>query len=689
MQDYYSEEKEIGKVFDLKILTRLFQFMKPYIRYVLFAAIFLIVAAVVEILYPYITKIAIDDYIIKNGRKVIHIKPHADFIVLDDTTCFASQKTLEKVDARLHHQWKRDLLLSSERYYYISKDKIDDKALRIIESHPGLFEEYETLVIISYSDVKLLQPTEILTLRKNDFSSIIKIAILFLIIILIGAIANYAQIYLSQYAGQLFMHAIRHKVFTKLQQLHLAFFDRNPVGRLVTRATNDVEAINEAFTQVFARLSRDVLLLLGIIIIMLTINLRLALITFIVIPFLLIITFYFRIRARVIYREVRIKLARLNARLQENLSGIRVIKIFNRQKSNLDSFDGINEEYLKANLKEVLLMSFFRPFIEIISSVGIGLILYYGGGQVITGKVSLGVLVAFITYVEMFFRPIRELTESYTLLQSAMASSERIFLLLDEKIDIESKKRAIEMKDVKGEIEFRKVWFRYDKEWVLKDISFKVNLGDHIAIVGPTGSGKTSIISLISRLYEIQKGSILIDNIDIRDMSLPTLRSKIGVVPQDIFLFAGDIKSNIRLNLSLEDDKVRDIATYINADKFIDRFPNRYDQDVAERGVTFSTGERQLLSFARALAFNPKILVLDEATANIDAETEKLIQDGVKKLMLGRTAIIIAHRLSTIKDVDRIYVVQNGEIREVGTHDELIRKKGIYYNLYQLQTSKT
>jgi ATP-binding cassette subfamily B multidrug efflux pump len=689
MNDYYTEEMKIGKVLDLEIIGRLFKFMKPYVKYLIMASIFLIIAAGVEIIYPYVTKIAIDDYIIKNGKKITTAKEHKDFIRVDDTTYFATQKVLEKVDAALLRQWEYDNKVSKDRYYYFHVHDVPEKILNIVSLHPDLFEKYDDLITIKYSNLKMLKASEVAILRGRDISGIITIVIIFLGIMLAGAFANYAQIYLSQYAGQLFMHSIRSTVFRKLQRLHLAFFDRNPVGRLVTRATNDVEAINEAFTQVFARLLKDVLLLVGIVVIMISINFRLAFIAFIVIPALLSITFYFRIRARAIYRKVRTKLAKLNARLQENLSGIRVIRIFTKEKENLKSFDGVNKEYLKANIQQVLLMSFFRPFIEIISSLGIGLVLYYGGGQVITGKVSLGVLVAFITYVEMFFRPIRELTESYTLLQSAMASSERIFLLLDEKVSIVSKRKAIKLRELKGEIEFKDVWFKYDKDWVLKNISFRVTPGEHVAFVGPTGSGKTSIINLISRLYDIKKGCILIDGIDIRGISLPTLRTKIGVVPQDVFLFAGDIKSNIRLNLSLEDDKVKEIAAYINADKFIDRFPNKYDQNVAERGITFSTGERQLLSFARALAFDPKILVLDEATANIDAETEKLIQNGLNKLMVGRTAIIIAHRLSTIKEVDRIYVIHNGEIKEVGNHEMLIKRRGIYYNLYQLQSLQT
>jgi ATP-binding cassette subfamily B multidrug efflux pump len=686
MHFHHREEAEIGKVFDWRITKRLFGFIKPFLKYLIIASCFLVIAAGVEILYPYMIKVAIDDYIVKSGRKIYGIDEVEGFAKIDKDTYFATQKQLEKIDAALLRQWEKENKLSKERYYYLDTAKVDNRIKDLVSQQHDLFEKYDNLVLIDYANLKHLKTSDITMIRHDDINGVLKIVIIFICVILISAVANYVQIYLSQYAGQFFMHAIRSRVFAKLQSLHLAFFDRNPVGRLVTRATNDVEAINEAFTQIFARLTKDVLLLLGIIVVMMMINLRLALICFIVIPILVVVTFYFRIRARNIYRSVRTKLAKLNARLQENLSGIRVIKIFTKEKENLKIFDGVNKEYLTANLKEVMLMSFFRPLIEIISSLGIGLVLYYGGGNVITGKVSLGVLVAFISYVEMFFRPIREVTESYTLLQSAMASSERIFLLLDEEIAVIERKKARKIDNIKGAIEFKNVWFKYDKDWVLKDISFKVTPGEHVAFVGPTGSGKTSIISLISRLYDIQKGTILIDGVDVKDIMLPALRSQIGVVPQDIFLFAGDIKSNIRLNLALSDDRVREIATYINADKFIKRFPNEYDEDVAERGVTFSTGERQLLSFARALAFEPRILVLDEATANIDAETEMLIQDGLNKLLKGRTAILIAHRLSTIKDVDRIYVVQNGEIVEVGTHNELIGLQSIYYNLYQLQS---
>jgi ATP-binding cassette subfamily B protein/subfamily B ATP-binding cassette protein MsbA len=442
MYSDHQEEQDIGKVFDLNIIKRLFGIIKPYLKYLIIASGFLVIAAGVEVLYPYIVKIAIDDYIIKNGRKVYATGTQEDIVEISENTFFLTQTQLEEMDITLLRNWEKESRLSSERYYYFDKDQVDDRILSMVVERSELFEEYDNLVLIEYSNLKLLKTSDAILLRSKDISGILRIVLIFLGIIFFGAIANYIQIYLSQYAGQLFMHAIRSKVFAKLQSLHLAFFDRNPVGRLVTRATNDVEAINEAFTQVFARLTKDVLFLVGIIVMMMMINMRLALVSFIVIPVLLVATFYFRVRARAIYRQVRAKLAKLNARFQENLSGIRVIRIFTKERDNLTSFDGVNKEYLTANLKHVMLMSFFRPLIEIISSIGIGLVLYYGGGQVITGKVSLGVLVAFITYVEMFFRPIRELTESYTLLQSAMASSERIFLLLDENPGVVASQKA-------------------------------------------------------------------------------------------------------------------------------------------------------------------------------------------------------------------------------------------------------
>ena len=686
MNGYPTEEKDIGKVFDRRIAARLLRYMRPFIKYLAGSALFLVIAASVELSYPFLIKTSIDNYIVKGG-KIVQDSLGPGYLPLGNNRYFATQTMLSRTDPSRLRRAERDGRISRERYYYIFKTEVDARIRAVIDRNRESFSEYAGFYLINYDRIHALPGPEIAGLRHRDFTGLFRIVLVFVAIIAAGAVANFVQIYLTQYAGQRFMHEMRVRVFKKLQYSDLSFFDRNPVGRLVTRATNDVEAINEAFSQVFTTLFRDILMLVGIIVIMLTINVKLALISFIVIPLVLILTSYFRFRARDIYRLVRTRLARMNATLQENYSGIRVIKIFNQEADNQARFDRINEDYLKVNLKEVWLMSFFRPIIEIISSLGIGLVIYYGGGQVIQGNVSLGIIVAFVSYVEMFFRPIRELTESYTLLQSAMASSERIVLLLDEEIKIRSILKPKSLGKVRGEIEFQNVWFSYQEpEWVLRDVSFRVRPGEHVAIVGATGAGKTSIISLISRLYEIQRGRILVDGIDIRELDPAALRAKIGVVMQDVFLFAGDIKSNIRLNQPLSDEAVRRISADIDADRFIDRFPKKFDEDVMERGVTLSTGERQLLSFARVLAFDPRILVLDEATANIDTETERLIQEGIRKLMANRTSIVIAHRLSTIKEVDRIYVIHKGEIKETGTHSELLAKNGIYNNLYKLQS---
>jgi ATP-binding cassette subfamily B protein/subfamily B ATP-binding cassette protein MsbA len=534
--------------------------------------------------------------------------------------------------------------------------------------------------------LKTLSPAKIAVLRQRDIKGVLDFGMLFLVLLVISFGLNFVQIILVQLVGQRFMHSLRERIFAKLQSIDMSFFDRNPVGRLVTRATNDVDAINEAFVSVFAQLFRDVLLVLALMAMMLLLDVKLSLVAYLTIPLIAVWTIFFRIKARDIYRNIRVRLARLNATLQENLSGIRVIQIFQREKENIRRFGNINDDYLKSSLQEVLVMSFFRPMVEIISAVGLALIIYYGGGKVMASNLSLGTLVAFTTYLRMFFRPIQELTESYTVLQSAMASSERVFQLLDEPSGISLAEKPVDIGRPKGEIEFKDVIFEYvPGEPVLKNVTFKVSPGERIAFVGATGSGKTTIINLIARLYDIKSGQILLDGVDIRKMDIQKLRSSLGVVMQDVFLFSGDIKGNIRLNKPLSDQEVVDISRQVHADTFIERFPGQYGEEVKERGVTLSVGERQLLSFARALAFDPPVLVLDEATANIDTPTEKLIQDALAKLMQGRTSIVIAHRLSTIKHVDRIYVIHKGEIRESGSHQELLKKRGLYHSLYQLQ----
>lgn len=467
----------------------------------------------------------------------------------------------------------------------------------------------------------------------------------------------------------------------------MGFFDKTPVGRLVTRVTNDTETLNEMYTSVLVNLFKDVFMLAGIIIVMFKMNWRLALVTFTVIPLIVAATVVFRIKARDAYREVRTRLARINATLSENISGMKVIQIFNREAKQYEEFDEINRAYYNASMRELKVYAVFRPVMDFLASFALSVLIWYGGGSVLRGNLEFGVLFAFVNYINTFFQPISDLTEKYNILQSAMASSERIFQLLDTKPAIVNAENPVRVKKLRGEIEFKNVWFAYNEgEWVLKDVSFKIEPGETVAFVGATGAGKTSIMSLINRFYDIQKGEILIDGINIKDIALEDLRSNIGMVLQDVFLFTGDVASNIRLNNEgITDDRIREIAEYVNAAKFIESLDGGYYAEVKERGATLSTGQRQLLAFARALAFDPSILVLDEATSNIDTETEQLIQDALLKLIKGRTTIVVAHRLSTIQHADKIIVLHKGRVREIGNHQELLAKRGIYYDLYRLQ----
>jgi ABC-type multidrug transport system fused ATPase/permease subunit len=441
------------------------------------------------------------------------------------------------------------------------------------------------------------------------------------------------------------------------------------------------------FTSIVITLLRDVFTLIGVVILLLNLNWRLALVSFAVLPAMVWATAVFSVRIRDAFREVRVRVARINATLQESISGIRVTQIFRRELESFARFARINHDLYRANMRQLKVFALFMPLMELASSIAIALVIWYGGGRVLQSTLSLGTLVAFLAYVQMFFRPIRNLAEQYSTMQATMASSERIFLLLDNGEMIPDPAVPARPPTVSGRIVFENVWFSYDGvEDVLRDVSFTVEPGETVAIVGATGAGKTSIISLLERFYDVQKGRITLDGVDIRDMEKAFLRSNLGLVMQDVFIFAGNIEGNIRLgNTSVTGEKVREVARYVNAAHFIEKLPGGYEETVHERGSTLSTGQRQLLAFARALAFDPRILILDEATSNIDTETEALIQDALEKLMTGRTSIVIAHRLSTIQHADKILVMHKGKVREVGTHQELLASRGYYYRLYQLQ----
>jgi ATP-binding cassette subfamily B multidrug efflux pump len=498
---------------------------------------------------------------------------------------------------------------------------------------------------------------------------------------------EYARIYIISFVGQKAMYDIRMQIFQHLQRLSLSFFDRNPVGRLLTRMTSDVQVLNELFASGVVPIVGDVFLLAGIIILMLSENVILALLVVATTPLLWVATFVFRKHVRESYRLVRTRLARLNAYLNENLSGMKTVQAYNRQEKNFEDFSDINDSYRHANLKSVFYFALFFPTVELISTLAVALIIWYGGGAVIRNALTIGTLYLFLQYVERFFAPIRDLSDKYNIMQAAMASSERIFKLVDAPEDVKDPAIAKPLKPFHDAIVFDHVWFAYaGDDYVLRDVSFEVRKGEKIAIVGATGAGKTSIINLLCRFYDCQRGRILLDGINVKDLLQQDLRRLFGLVLQDVFLFFGDIASNIRLgNDAISMSEIEKIARYVNAHTFIERFPERYAQPVRERGATLSAGQKQLLAFARALAFNPQILILDEATANIDTETELLIQDAIARLLQTRTSIIIAHRLSTIQRADKIIVLHKGRIREVGSHFELLRNDGIYRKLYEIQ----
>jgi ATP-binding cassette, subfamily B, multidrug efflux pump len=524
-------------------------------------------------------------------------------------------------------------------------------------------------------------------IQSRNFSGLNRIAILYILSLIMVFALSFGQTWLINLMGQKIMRDLRMEIFRHLQNLDVSFFDKNPVGRLMTRVTTDVDALNELFTAGVISVFEDIFMLTGIILSLFLLNYRLALAIVATLPLLILVTLIFKIKVRDSYRRVRTAIARINAFLQENITGAAVVQIFGQERKQYHRFTLINKEHLDANIQGIFYYAIFYPLLELISALAIALIIWYGGLQVMAGVLTMGTLVAFIQYSDRFFRPISDLSEKYTILQAAMASSERIFKLLDTEPGVVSPALPQEQSVKEGRIEFRNVNFSYNPgEPVLHDISFTVEPGEKVAVVGATGAGKSTIISLLSRFYDVQQGEILVDGANIRSFNLQELRKSIGVVLQDVFLFSGSVSENIRLgNDDISDTRIRRAAETVHASHFIQGLDQQYESKVGERGATLSVGQKQLLAFARALAYDPKILVLDEATSSIDTETELLIRDALEKLMADRTSIIIAHRLSTIQNADRIIVLHHGRIRETGTHQELLRLKGIYWKLYQLQ----
>ena len=499
----------------------------------------------------------------------------------------------------------------------------------------------------------------------------------------------YTQMVMMNLMGQYIMYDLRKEIFGHLQKLDIQYFDRHPVGRLMTRVTTDVDALNEMFTAGFVAIFGDIFVLLGIVGVLFWMNWRMALVLFSITPLILLVSVWFRRGARVTYRQVRARIAAINAFLQEHISGMSTVQLFNREEKEREKFDVLNARHRDANIDSIYYYAVFYPLIELIETVGIALIVWYGGGAVIRGTLSIGALIAFFTYAQRFYEPISDLSEKYNILQAAMAASERVFKLLDTEVQIKDE-GTLEVSHLDS-IELRDVWFAYnDEDWVLKNVSFAVQRGERVALVGHTGAGKTTVTALLQRFYDPQRGEILINGIDIRRYTQASLRALFAVVQQDFFLFTGTVAQNISLgDPRIDETRIREAAVRVQADRFIARLPQQYQSEVRERGAGFSVGEKQLLSFARALAFNPPVLVLDEATSSIDTETELLIQEAIQALMEGRTSIVIAHRLSTIRSADTILVFHHGEIRERGTHEELMRINGLYRKLYEIQYRET
>jgi len=681
MNGHFHEDDIVGRAFDARLMRRLLRFLAPYRLLFAVCVALTVVLAGIQLALPYFTKTAIDAFM-SLPRAIVRLDAppaEGDPIPLGDDRYLID---VGPVHPELRRTWEEEGSLSVERYLFVSSSEPEAE---IVGRFPEVFTGAPGGWYASRDALRALPTRDLERLRGDAIAGIVRLSALFLVALLTRFAFSVLQVYLLQYTGQRVMYDMRRELFAHVLRLPLRFFDRTPVGRLVTRVTNDVAAINEMFTSMLVNLFRDGFLVLGILAVMFQLEWRLALAVFALFPLIVLAAWQFRNRVRTAYREVRRQIARLNAYLQESISGMRIIQLFVQEAAANARFEEINRAKYGADIRQMLTFAVFRPLMSLLSSFAIALVIWYGGLNVLRGSLSLGALTAFIQYVRMLFEPILNLSEGYNVLQAAMASAERIFRLLDE--PQEDRGRGERFERFAGRIEFRDVWFSYDsEEWVLKGVSFTAEPGERIAIVGPTGSGKTTIIRILLRMYPIQKGQILLDGVPIDALDLADLRSRMAVVLQDVFLFSGDILDNIRLRSEIPDDRAVDAARFVNA-HFVEDLPDGYRTEVKERGVTLSVGERQLLSFARAVAFDPKVLVLDEATASIDSHTEDLIQRSLHKIMEGRTSIVIAHRLSTIREADRILVLHKGRLVEEGTHRELLAAGGLYAALHNLQFS--
>ena len=664
-------------------MKRLLKYLKPH-KWVMTAATLLVLFIIVVELYrPIIIGDAIDDYI--NGYYSPYITCEADDAGAVTYKNLYLTRDFDKEAIASDTNYYQILLYNNQ--YYMVEELSMKESEALIEADNTLLEEHIANGAI------LLERDQLKELRHYDFTGILAAAGLYLFMMLLGFLLNAADTWMLQKMGQNIIFEMREEVFSHIHSLSLNFFNNTPVGKLVTRVSNDTEAVNELFTSILVRLFKNVVKIIGYAIVMLSIDKRMAGVSFLLLPVVGVLTFFFRYMSRKAYQITRNKITELNTFLSEHISGMKLIQIFAREKEKYEEFENKSQELFRANWREVMTFAIFRPSIYLLSVAAMIIVIGTGSNSVLNGTLSLGTLFIFISYISSFFEPIQELAEQFGTLQSSLASAEKIFSILDEKPEIVSPAHPIDV-NIQGRIEFKNVWFAYETEgddpenyhYILKDVSFVIEPGQKVAFVGATGAGKSTILNLIGRYFDIQKGEILIDGVNILDIDTDVLRGAIGQVQQDVFIFTGDIKSNISLNnenISLEE--IKRAAEIVNADPFIQKMPEGYDSPVTERGSTLSAGQRQLLSFARTLAYNPSILVLDEATANIDTETESLITNALEKLMDGRTTIMVAHRLSTIQHADKIIVMHHGKIKESGSHQELLQQNGLYKKLYDLQ----
>ena len=656
-------------------MKRLLSYLKPHKWVMTLATVLVLFIIAVELYRPIIVGNAIDQYINGYYHPYVEADVSAPDAINWNGLVLSRDQAVSKADSASFYQ----IFLWKDHYYM---------AENLTRSECTALQNADTSVLKNYvrEGAQKLTSNDLKILRQNDFKGILKAGILFLLLLFSGFFLNLADTWLLQKMGQQIVYKLREETFTHIHSLSLSFFNTTPVGKLVTRVSNDTEAVNELFSTILVKLFKNVVKIIGYAVVMLSINVKMAGISFLLLPLVAILTFVFRHLSRKAYQITRNKITELNTFLSEHISGMKLIQIFAREKEKYSEFEGKSMELYRANFREIMTFAIFRPSIYLVSVIAMILVIRTGSLSVLNGSLSLGTLFVFITYISSFFEPIQELSEQLGTLQSSIASAEKIFSVLDVKPEIVSPTDPAPV-NILGEIEFRHVWFAYEEEnYILKDVSFVIRPGEKAAFVGATGAGKSTILNLIGRYFDIQKGQILIDGIDIHEIDLDVLRGAIGQVQQDVFIFTGDIKSNISLNNeAISPDDVRRAAEIVNADPFIQKLPHGYDEPVTERGSTLSAGQRQLLSFARTLAYDPKILVLDEATANIDTETETLITQALARLMDGRTTIMVAHRLSTIQHADKIIVMHHGEIKESGTHQELLAKDGLYKKLYELQ----